>query len=170
MGTIILVASVLVWALGYFPHQGENITAHEQMENSYLGRIGKTIEPVMRPCGFDWRQSVSLLAGVAAKEVVASTMGVLYASAAEETQLEEIGMDSDEGELHIARLVQDNMSPLAAASMLLFILLYMPCLSTIVAIKNESGKWKWALFTVAYTIGLAWVVSTLFFQICSLIF
>ena len=170
MGTIILVASVLVWALGYFPHQGENITAHEQMENSYLGRIGKTIEPVMRPCGFDWRQSVSLLAGVAAKEVVASTMGVLYASAAEETQLEEIGMDSDEGELHIARLVQDNMSPLAAASMLLFILLYMPCLSTIVAIKNESGKWKWALFTVAYTIGLAWVVSTLFFQIGSLIF
>jgi ferrous iron transport protein B len=169
MGTIILAASVIVWALGYFPHQGENITAREQMENSYLGRIGKTVEPVMRPCGFDWRQSVSLLAGVAAKEVVASTMGVLYASAAEEAQLEEVGMDSDEGELHIAQLVQGNMSMLSAASMLLFILLYMPCLSTIVAIKNESGKWKWALFTVAYTIGLAWVVSALFFQIATLI-
>ena len=169
MGTIILAASVIVWALGYFPHRDADTTAREQMEHSYLGRIGKTIEPVMRPCGFDWRQSVSLLAGVAAKEVVASTMGVLDASSADEALAEGPDIDTDEGELHIARLVADNMTPLSAASMLLFILLYMPCLSTIVAIKNESGKWKWALFTVAYTIGLAWVVSALFFQIATLI-
>ena len=168
MGTIILAASVIVWALGYFPHRDADTTAREQMEHSYLGRIGKTIEPVMRPCGFDWRQSVSLLAGVAAKEVVASTMGVLYASSADETAAEGPDIDTDEGELHIAQLVQGNMTPLSAASMLLFILLYMPCLSTIVAIKNESGKWKWALFTAIYTIGLAWVVSALFFQIGSL--
>ena len=169
MGTIILAASVIVWALGYFPHRDADTTAREQMEHSYLGRIGKTIEPVMRPCGFDWRQSVSLLAGVAAKEVVASTMGVLYASSADEALAEGPDIDTDEGELHIAQLVQGNMTPLSAASMLLFILLYMPCLSTIVAIKNESGKWKWALFTAIYTIGLAWVVSALFFQIGSLI-
>ena len=169
MGTIILFASILVWSLGYFPHHDRYATAHQQMENSYLGMIGKTIEPVMTPCGFDWKQSVSLLAGVAAKEVVASTMGVLYASAEEESQLNEVGLDSDEGELRIARLVHGNMSPLSAASMLIFILLYMPCLSTIIAIKNESGKWKWALFTMLYTIGLAWLASTAFFQIASLL-
>lgn len=169
MGTIILAASVIVWALGYFPHNENYATAKEQMEHSCLGVIGKSVEPVMRPCGFDWRQSVSLLAGVAAKEVVASTMGVLYASADEESVLDAEGSDSDEGEIHIARLVQGNMTPLSAFSMLIFMLLYMPCLSTIIAIKNESGKWKWALFTMAYTIGLAWLASTIVFQIGSLL-
>ena len=169
MGTIILAASIIVWALGYFPHNDKYQTAHEKMEHSCLGVIGKTIEPVMAPCGFDWRQSVSLLAGVAAKEVVASTMGVLYASAEEEAELDEVGVDSDDGELRIAQLVSKNMTPLSAASMLIFVLLYMPCLSAIIAIKNESGKWKWALFTMVYTIALAWVASTLFFQIGSLL-
>ncbi len=158
MGTIILAASILMWALGYFPHHDHYVTAQEQMENSYLGKIGKAIEPVMAPCGFDWQQSVSLLAGAAAKEVVASTMGVLYASSDEE-------LVGDEAQLRTSRLVADNMTPLSAASMLLFVLLYMPCLSTIIAIKNESGKWRWALFTVAYTIGLAWGVSALFYQV-----
>lgn len=169
MGTIILGASIIVWALGYFPHHDRYETAHEQMEHSYLGMIGKTIEPVMAPCGFDWRQSVSLLAGVAAKEVVASTMGVLYASAEEEAVLDEVGMDSDEGELRISRLVHGNMTPISAASMLIFILLYMPCLSTVIAIKNESGRWRWALFTAVYTIVLAWLMSFAFFQIATLI-
>ena len=151
MATIILGASIIVWALSYFP---TNDNRQLQAENSYMAKIGKTIEPAMRPCGFDWRQSVSLLAGVGAKEVVASTMAVVYATSDDEAQEE---------------LVRDNMTPLSAASMLLFILLYMPCISTVVAIKNESGKWKWALFTVAYTIGLAWLVSTAFFQIGSLL-
>ena len=169
MGTIILGASILVWAMGYFPHHDRYQTAHEQMEHSFLGIIGKTVEPVMEPCGFDWRQSVSLLAGVAAKEVVASTMGVLYASAEEEEAIDEVGIDSEEGSLRISRLVSGNMTPLSAASMLIFILLYMPCISTIIAIKNESGKWKWALFTMLYTIGIAWIASTLFFQIGTLL-
>lgn len=169
MATIILAASVIIWALGYFPNHNRYDTAKEQMENSYLGNIGKVIEPVMKPCGFDWRQSVSLLAGTAAKEVVASTMGVLYASAEEEAIIEEEGFESDEGSLRISQLVRNNMTPLSAASMLIFILLYMPCFSTIIAIKNESGKWKWALFTVCYTIVLAWIVSTLFYQIGMLI-
>ena len=163
MATIILAASVIVWALGYFPHNEKYSTSQEQMEHSCLGVVGKTIEPVMRPCGFDWRQSVSLLAGITAKEIVASTMGVMYASSADEIS------DDDDSELHIAKLVSNNMTPLSAASMLIFILLYMPCISTIVAIKNESGKWKWALFTVGYTITLAWIASTLFYQIATLI-
>ena len=123
----------------------------------------------MRPCGFDWRQSVSLLAGVGAKEVVASTMAVVYATSSDEAELLEGDFESEEGTSRISQLVHDNMTPLSAASMLLFILLYMPCISTVVAIKNESGKWKWALFTVVYTIGLAWMVSTLFFQIGTLL-
>ena len=166
MATIILGASIIVWALSYFP---TNDNRQLQAENSYMAKIGKTIEPAMRPCGFDWRQSVSLLAGVGAKEVVASTMAVVYATSDDEAQQLEASFEEEEGENRISELVRDNMTPLSAASMLLFILLYMPCISTVVAIKNESGKWKWALFTVAYTIGLAWLVSTAFFQLGSLI-
>ena len=166
MGTIILGASIIVWALSYYPtHEDRRI----QAENSYMAKIGKTIEPAMKPCGFDWRQSVSLLAGVGAKEVVASTMAVVYATSSDEAAMLEEDFESEENESRISELIRNNMTPLSAASMLLFILLYMPCVSTIVAIKNESGKWKWALFTVAYTIGLAWIVSTLFYQIGNLI-
>ena len=165
MGTIILGASIIVWALSYFP---TNEDRRMQAENSYMAKIGKTIEPAMRPCGFDWRQSVSLLAGVGAKEVVASTMGVLYSTSDVSEQSDWSDL-SDENESRISELIRNNMTPLSAMSMLLFILLYMPCVSTVVAIKNESGKWKWALFTVVYTIGLAWIVSTLFFQIGSLL-
>ena len=166
MGTIILGASIIVWALSYYPQNDDRIA---QAENSYMAQIGKAIEPAMRPCGFDWRQSVSLLAGVGAKEVVASTMAVVYATSNEEAELLEADFESEDNELRISQLIHDNMTPLSAASMLLFILLYMPCISTVVAIKNESGHWKWALFTVVYTIGLAWIVSTLFFQIGSLL-
>ncbi len=166
MGTIILGASIIVWALSYYP---TNENRQLQAENSYMAKIGKTIEPAMRPCGFDWRQSVSLLAGIGAKEVVASTMAVVYATSSDEAEMLEADFEDTENESRIAQLIHDNMTPLSAMSMLLFILLYMPCVSTIVAIKNESGKWKWALFTMAYTIGLAWIVSTLFFQIGSLL-
>ncbi len=165
MGTIILAASIIVWALSYFP---TNDDKKLQAENSYMAKIGKTIEPVMKPCGFDWKQSVSLLSGVFAKEVVASTMTVVYATSSEEAeQLEDF--EAEENESRISQLVSENMTPLSAASMLLFILLYMPCLSTIVAIKNESGKWKWAFFTMVYTIGLAWIASTLLFQLGTLL-
>ena len=165
MGTIILGASIIVWALSYFP---TNDDKKIQAENSYMAKIGKTIEPVMKPCGFDWKQSVSLLSGVFAKEVVASTMTVVYSTSSEEAETLE-DFEDNANSSRISQLIQQHMTPLSAASMLLFILLYMPCLSTIIAIKSESGKWKWALFTMAYTIGLAWIASTLLFQIGSLI-
>ncbi|MBP3762581.1 MAG: ferrous iron transport protein B [Bacteroidales bacterium] len=172
MATIILGASIIVWALSYFPYHED---PKQQAENSYMAKIGKTIEPAMRPCGFDWRQSVALLSGVFAKEVVASTMGVLYSTSdysdgsdcSEYSESSEYSEDADD--FRIASLIRDHMTPLSAFSMLLFILLYMPCLSTVVAIKNESGRWKWAVFTMAYTIGLAWVVSALVFQLGSLL-
>ena len=130
----------------------------------------------MRPCGFDWRQSVSILAGVGAKEVVASTMAVVYATSNEEAEALEADFESEDNELRISQLIGEGFrrshgdrAPLSALSMLLFVLLYMPCLSTVIAIKNESGRWRWAFFTMAYTIGLAWVVSTLVFQLGSLL-
>lgn len=167
MGTIILGASVIVWALGYFPNHDTYSNPQQQLENSYMGMIGKTIEPVLAPCGMDWKQSVSVLTGLAAKEVVASTMGVLYS--ANETEAEQVDIGSDDGALRISKSIRNNMTPLSAMSMLIFVLLYMPCLASIIAIKGESGKWKWALFVVVYTIALAWVSSTLVFQLGSLI-
>ena len=162
MGGIILVASVIVWALGYFPHH-EELTPQEQQEQSYIGRIGKTIEPMFRAQGFDWKLDVGLLAGVGAKEIVASTMGVLYAG--DETVADDEEADSVKyANLH-KKMSADGITPLVAFCFLLFVLLYFPCIATIAAIKNESGSWKWALFTVFYTTGLAWVVSAVVYQV-----
>ena len=136
MGGVILVASIIIWALGYFPHNDE-LTRQQQLEQSYIGMIGKTIQPVFSPQGFDWKLSVGLVSGVGAKEIVASTMGVLHADG------------------------QDPISPSTAFCYLVFVLLYFPCIATIVAIKNESGSWKWALFAACYTTGVAWCVSAL---------
>ncbi len=169
MGTTILFASILIWALGYYPNHNDYNNPKQQIENSYLGRIGKTIEPVMEPCGFDWKQSVSLLSGAFAKEIVASTMGVLYSSADKSEQVQEIIAQDDGSDLRISRLIHNNMSPLSAFCMLIFVLLYMPCVSTVIAIKAETGKWRWALFVVCYTICLAWICSTIVFQLGSLI-
>lgn len=161
MGGIILVASVIVWALGYFPHH-EELTPQEQQEQSYIGRIGKTIEPVFRAQGFDWKLDVGLLAGVGAKEIVASTMGVLYAG--DETVADDEEADSVKYANLYKKMSADGITPLVAFCFLLFVLLYFPCIATIAAIKNESGSWKWALFTVFYTTGLAWVVSAVVYQ------
>lgn len=169
MATIILFASILVWALGYYPNHNSFNSPKEQMENSYLGKIGKTIEPVMKPCGFEWKQSISLLSGAFAKEIVASTMGVLYGSEQESEELSQVDVNENNSELRISKIIQNNMTPLSAFSMLIFVLLYMPCLATVAVIKVESGKWKWAVFTLCYTVLLAWGCSTLVYQIGSLI-
>ncbi len=169
MGTIILFASIIVWALGYYPNHNSFNTPKEQMENSYLGKIGKTIEPVVKPCGFEWKQSVALLSGVFAREIVASTMGVLYGSEQESEEISQVDVNEDEGELRISKIIQNNMTPLSAFSMLIFVLLYMPCLASVAVLKVESGRWKWAIFAVCYTILLAWVCSTIVYQIGGLI-
>lgn len=158
MGHIILLASIIIWFLGYFPRQSENQTVMEQQESSYLGMIGRFISPVLEPCGFDWRMDVGLLAGAGAKELVASTMGVLYGSTSE----------ADSQELS-SSLKEAGITPLSAFSYLLFVLIYFPCIATLIAIKNETGMWRWALFTAGYTTFLAWLVSTLVYQIGSLI-
>ena len=135
----------------------------QQQEQSYIGRIGKTVEPVFRPQGFDWKLSVGLISGVGAKEIVASTMGVLYSG--DETVADDSEADNAKYEYLYKKMSADGVTPLIAFCYLLFVLLYFPCLATIVAIKNESGSWKWALFTAFYTTAVAWFVSAAVYQI-----
>ena len=121
------------------------------------------MEPIFRPQGFDWKLDVGLLAGVGAKEIVASTMGVLYAG--DDSVADEEAADTGKYTHLYNKMSADGITPLIAFSFLLFVLLYFPCIATIVAIKNESGSWKWALFTIFYTTGLAWLVSAVVYQI-----
>ncbi len=146
MGTTILLASIVVWALSYFPHYSE-MSEEQQMEVSYIGQIGKFVEPVIQPCGLAWKEGVALIAGIGAKEIVASTMAVLY-----------------HGDI-----TTSGMTTLAAFSFMLFVLLYFPCIPTCISIKHESGKWKWAGFTILYTTLLAWLTSMFVYQIGSFI-
>ena len=164
MGGIILVASIIVWALEYFPHN-ETLTQQQQQEQSYLGRMGKAIEPIFTPQGFNWKLDVSLMAGVGAKEIVASTIGVLY-SGDDSFADDETFSDDNEKYTHLRQLMlQEGITPLAAYAYLIFILLYFPCIATIAAIKNETGSWRWALFAACYTTVVAWIGSALVYQI-----
>jgi len=162
MGGIILVASIIVWALGYFPHN-DNLSPQQQQEQSYIGMIGKAIEPAFRLQGFDWKLDVGLISGVGAKEIVASTMGVLYAgngSAADE------GDESPDKYTDLYnKMTANGITPLIAFCYMVFVLIYFPCIATIAAIKNESGSWGWAIFVAVYTTALAWVVSGLIYQV-----
>jgi ferrous iron transport protein B len=191
MGGVILTASIIVWFLEYFPQNTERnrfyddkiagITAgktlsaeeseqqivlfnklkkEEQKENSYIGKIGHFIEPAVKPLGFDWKIGASLISGMAAKEIIVSTLGIIYTGDGDnDTLLKE--------RLQTERSPDGNLvfTPLVAASFLLFILIYFPCIATIAAIKNESGSWKWALFVIVYTTALAWLISFAVYQI-----
>lgn len=197
MGGAILLASIVIWFLGYFPRaemqnsklrhsptemelqqrgnnpnlnrsgfigDGDNyLNKMAQQENSYIGRIGKFIEPLMRPLGFDWKISVSLLSGMAAKEIVISTMGVLYSGDSVDQQSLQERLKSETAPDGTA--IFNN---LVVVGFLLFVLIYFPCIATVVAIKEESNSWKWALFNVLYSTGLAWFVAFLTYQIGSL--
>ncbi|MBF1630411.1 MAG: ferrous iron transport protein B [Prevotella sp.] len=179
MGGIILVASIIVWALGYFPHTDDpSVSNQQQQEQSYIGRVGHAVEPVFRPMGFNWKLDVGLLAGVGAKEIVASTMGVLYSNddsfkddsnfsseSGKYVKLHEL-ITQDVAQLHgISYEKAQPIATLTAFCFLLFVLLYFPCIATIAAIKGETGSWGWALFAASYTTALAWVVSAVVFQI-----
>ena len=164
MGGIILVASCIVWALGYFPHN-ESLSREEQQEQSYIGRMGKTIEPIFSPQGFNWKLDVSLIAGIGAKEIVASTIGVLYSGDDSFGDDEEFS-DDNEKYTHLRQvMLQEGITPLIAYAYLIFILLYFPCIATIAAIKNETGSWRWAGFAAIYTTIVAWIASAVVFQI-----
>ena len=173
--TIVLIASVIIWGLGYFPQHEGNLSHREQLEQSYLGTIGKAIEPVFKPLGLEWRAGVSLVAGCAAKEVIASSMAVLYGEeeVASEEDLTEANSDGVIPLAEKLRALQNDdgtpvYTPLSAFSLMLFILLYFPCISTLATIQKESNT-KWMLFSMFYSTGLAWLLSFLVFQIGSLV-
>jgi len=201
MGSIILVSSILIWALGYFPREtnysinyekkiemlnkdskisNQILTQRikslelkkesERQENSYIGNLGKFIEPMIKPLGFDWKIGISIITGIAAKEIVVSTMGVLY-----QTDLDADGNTASlinrlkahrykTGE----KIGQQVFTPLVAFGFMVFILLYFPCVAAIAAIKRESGSWKWAVFTAFYSTTIAWIFAFLIYQIGSM--
>ena len=155
MGGIIMIASIIIWFLGYYPRHDTHESVAEQQENSYIGQIGKAIEPVIKPLGFDWKLGIGLISGVGAKELVVSTLGVLYTN---EGDVENVNLSN-----------RIPITPLVALAYMLFVLIYFPCIATFAAIKQESGSWKWAIFAAGYTTGLAWLVAFTVFQIGSII-
>lgn len=200
MGTVILTASILIWALGHFPRdtkfskdydtlsnqistnaslsenekkiqftQIEIDKESERMQKSYIGQLGHLIVPLIQPLGWDWKIGVSIITGLAAKEIVVGSMGVLYQS----------DISADENSVNLKDKLQQQVftsgpgigekvfSPLVAYSLMLFILIYFPCVAVIAAIKKEAN-WKWATFTMAYTTALAWLISFAVYQIGNL--
>lgn len=169
MGGIIMIASILIWALGHFPVQkttaGADALVAAASHDSYIEKIGKFIEPAIEPLGFDWRMGVCLLTGVAAKEIVVSTMGVIY----QDEAVDNSGVPLEKRIQQATYTDGKNkgkqvFTPLATLSFLLFTLLYFPCIATLTAIYNETGTWKWAVFSAFFTTGLAWVVSFIVYQ------
>ena len=219
MGGMILIASVIVWALSYYPRSEKNVSSEAHYENSYLGRIGKGCEPGFRPLGFNWKASVALLSGLPAKEIVVSTLGVLYAEPeAGETEAsataktvrtgnadipeqtvasaslpaETIGIiGSADGPTQIAvqepaadqpgtptegeqldslpqrLLASGDFTTAAALAFLVFILLYVPCIATVVAIGTEAG-WKWSVASILYNTAVAWIISWIVYHLARL--
>lgn len=149
MGGIIMIASMVIWALGYYPNHDAYNSVAEQQEHSYIGQVGHTIEPLIEPLGFDWKLGIGLLSGVGAKELVVSTLGVLYTNDGDTSTLSE----------------RIPITPLAALCYMVFVLIYFPCIATLAAIRQESGSWKWALFAAVYTTLLAWIVTFALYQI-----
>ena len=150
MATTILLFSIAIWFLGYFPRHEGATTAYQQ-EHSFIGTVGKAVEPALAPLGFNWKMDVGLLAGIGAKELVISTLGVTYAQDGEEYA------EGDDTQLQAA--LKATIPTAAALAYMVFVLLYFPCIATFVAIKNETGKWRWAILVCLYTMLVAWVMA-----------
>ena len=188
MGGMILIASVIVWFLSYYPITDETAGTETHYANSYLGRLGKGCEPVFSPLGFNWKASVALLSGLPAKEIVVSTLGVLYSEGAVTTPAEgeiiggadgtteivvaesaakepsEPTGDEETASLSQRLLASGDFSTASALAFLVFILLYVPCIATVVAIGSEAG-WKWAAASVVYNTAMAWLVAWIVYRI-----
>lgn len=202
MATTILICSVIIWFLGYFPKNKELMAAQEeyatlaqmpagrleinadkvdvnaatatkedlatridslyayQQENSYIGQLGRMVSPALDPLGFNWKMDVGLLTGIAAKELVVSTLGVMYSEGAKVSEGHNMSEDTQ-----LQSALVNDVTPAAALSFMVFILLYFPCVATFVAIKNETGKWRWAVACCAYTMAVAWIMSFIVYRL-----
>jgi len=201
MSSVILIGSIVVWALSSFPQtvkysrdydlerhkieeryamqktrliqagQGEKaqllsremnqelseleaLRKEEFQENSFLGRVGKAIAPLLRPLGFDWKGAVALLTGFVAKEIVVSTFGILY----------QVGEEEGEESESLRIAVRNAMTPLIGYAFMVFVLIYTPCLATVAAIRRETGSWRWTGFSVAYSLILAWILAFVIYR------
>ena len=155
MATTILIFSIAIWALGYFPrHEGAS-DAYQQ-EHSFIGMVGKTVEPAMEPLGFNWKMDVGLLTGIGAKELVISSLGVMYAQDGSE---DAVSPSSDDDETALQAALKADIPLAAALAYMVFVLLYFPCIATFIATKNETGSWWWAILLCLYTILVAWLCA-----------
>ena len=183
MSGVILVFSMVIWFLSYFPNHDAYDNVAQQQENSFLGYIGKSIEPVLEPLGFDWKMGVGIVSGIGAKELVVSSLGVMYAD--EEPVGASVALDAEGvpdvdgnpdtdqvaesgADTRLQRALVKSVTPPAALAYMVFILLYFPCIATFIAIKQEGGGWKWAILTAVYTLTLAWIAAFITFNIASL--
>lgn len=164
MSGVILIFSMVIWFLSYFPNHDAYDNVAQQQENSFLGYIGKSIEPVLEPLGFDWKMGVGIVSGIGAKELVVSSLGVMYADGEPVT-----ADDAESGaDTRLQRALVKSVTPPAALAYMVFILLYFPCIATFIAIKQEGGGWKWAIMTAVYTLTVAWVAAFITFNVASL--
>ena len=169
MSGVILCFSVALWFLSYFPDHNKYDSVAQQQENSYIGLVGKTIEPVLEPLGFDWKMGVGIVAGVGAKELVVSTLGVMYAPEGATPDDASTNNETNTEQTRLQKALVRSVSPASALAYMVFILLYFPCVATFIAIKKESGGWKWAIITAVYTILLAWIAAFITFRIAGLL-
>lgn len=192
IGGVILVCSIAIWFLSYFPNHDKYSTAEEQQENSFLGYLGKAVEPALAPLGFDWKMDIGILSGIGAKELIVSTLGIMYSEddaagsatvqaniqeadsegtqeAESEGTQEAVSADAPENTSHLQKALQKHTTPAGALAYLVFILLYLPCIATFFAIRHEAGSWKWAFLSAAMTLALAWIFSFATFRLFSLI-
>ena len=161
MGGIILLASIVVWALNYFP-----LSSHDSKDNdSYLEMMGKAVNPAMEPLGFTWRGTVAAIAGIPAKEIVVSTLGVLY-TGDDDVATESLSCRLTEPSSETGK---PDFTPASALSMMVFLLLYCPCMATITAIARETGSWRWAAFSVVYNTAVAWLVAFATYRVALLV-
>lgn len=162
IGTVVLLAVIIVWALDYFPLKDKTDPQTERV--SYLERFGKVVEPALKPLGFDWKMSVSLVTGVTAKEFIISTLGVVYKA--------DEGASGDEklNTSLMARIREEKMFNKAnALSFMIFALLYMPCVATAYTIRKETNTWKWAILSIISTIAVAWLAAFAAYRIALLL-
>jgi len=162
-GTIILALSIVLWALLYFPRAPDDAPASQQVTQSIAGRMGRAMEPVIEPLGYDWKIGIGLLASFAAREVFVSTMGIVY----------DVGSEVDETDAGLRQKIRSErhpdtgarvFTPLVGLSLMVFFLFSAQCMSTLAVIRRETRTWKWPVFTFAYMTVLAWVASFIVYQ------
>lgn len=159
-GTIILAINILLWAVMYFPRPPEDAPPDKALAHSFAGRAGLALEPVTRAAGFDWRTNIALIGGFAAKEVVVGALGTAYAL--------EQAEDEDHKPLSETLASMPDWNPARAFALMVFVMLYAPCLVTVAVIRRESGSWKWAAFSTMYSTLLAFMLAVFFYQAGSL--